>query len=342
MRFAETVVAEIGAGNDGIVAEVPGLTTSARARLRRRGVLVPVGRGVDRLRDHPVTWRSRCRAGLAIAGPEAVLGLRTAARLDGFYAYRRSEDVEVLAPRGGDHRGIDCRIIETRWLPPAHRTLVDGLPCTTTARTFFDLCGDPPFRLSVDHPAHYRHMKRVYNDALGRRGLTFTQEAAVLLVMAKRGRAGTQLVRRLLEELGPKYKPTMSDTETLFLELVHTTDLPEPEKQVALSDELGFIGVVDFLWRDARVVVEVDSSWHDGPLDREVDEERDRRLIEAGYVVRRYRYGAIIRRSSRIRRELAALVAGRPTSTAANSALYNRSMIMAMPWPPPTHIVSRP
>jgi hypothetical protein len=320
MRFAESIVAEIGATNDGIVAEAPGVTPSARARLRRRGVLVPVGRGIDRLRDHPVTWRSRCRAALAVAGPEAVLGLRSAARMHGFYAYRASDAVEVLAPRGGDHRAIDCRVIETRWRPTTHETVVDGLPCTTAGRTFFDLCGDPPHRLKVDHPAHYRMMKRVYNDALGRRGLTFTQEAAVLVVMARRGRAGTQLVRQLLEELGPRYKPTMSDTETLFLELVGTSPLPEPEKQVALSDEFGFIGVVDFLWREAKVVVEVDSSWHDGPLDREVDEERDRRLIEAGYVVRRYRYGAIVMRSSRIRRELAALVVGRPPTTAANSA----------------------
>src|SRR3712207_1731981 len=122
--------------------------------------------------------------------------------------------------------------------------------------------------------------------------------------MARRGRAGTQLVRDLLTELGPRYKPTMSDTETLFLESVHASTLPDPEKQVALSDELGFIGVVDFLWRNARVIVEVDSSWHDGPYDRQVDEERDRRLEAAGYVVKRYRYGAIVMRSSRITREL--------------------------------------
>ena len=319
MRFAESIVAEIGAANDGIIAEAPQLSASARARLRRRGLLVPVGRGVDRLRDHPVTWRSECRAALALAGTGAVLGLRTAGRAQSFYAYRSRRTIEVLTGRGRDHDTPFGRVIETRWLPPEHVTVVDGLPCTTVARTFFDLCGDPDGRMRVDHPAHERAMKRIYNDALGRRGLTFTQEAAVLLVMAKRGRAGTQLVRQLLAELGPKYKPTMSDTETLFLELVHTTTLPEPEKQVALSDTFGFIGVVDFLWRDAKFVVEVDSSWHDGPYDREVDEERDRRLIEAGYIVRRYRYGAIVMQSNRIRRQLAVLVAGRPTSTTANS-----------------------
>ena len=308
----EDMVAQFGAVADGIVvtelARAAGVDRSTLASFRRRGLLVKLGRGVDRLRDHPVTWRTECRAALALAGTGAVLGLRTAGRVHSFYAYRNRTTIEILTRRGRDHDTPVGRVIETRWLPPEHVTVVDGLPCTTVARTFFDLCGDPDGSMRVDHPAHVAAMKRVYNDALGRRGLTFTQEAAVLLVMARRGRAGTQLVRRLLEELGPKYTPTMSDTESLFLELVHTTTMPEPEKQAVLSDAFGFIGVVDFLWREARVVVEVDSSWHDGPYDREVDEERDRRLIEAGYVVRRYRYGAIVTQSGRIVRELAVLV----------------------------------
>jgi very-short-patch-repair endonuclease len=319
MSRPEEIVAAIGAGNDGIVSVAPELTPWARSRLRRRGLLVPVGRGVDRLRDHPLTWRTRCRAALALAGNGAVLGLRSAARLHRLYAYRDTEAVEVLAPRGGEHRTAG-RLVETRWLPEAHVTVIDGLPCTTLARTFFDLCGDPDFGLPVAHPAHERAMVRVYNDALGRRGLTFTQEAAVLLVMARRGRAGTQLVRELLARFGPQHRPTMSDTETLFLELVHAGALPEPEKQVALADERGFIGVVDFLWREARVVVEVDSSWHDGPLDREVDASRDRRLVAAGYVVIRYRYGDIVTDAARVLRELAVVVGGKRQSTTAYSA----------------------
>jgi hypothetical protein len=149
-------------------------------------------------------------------------------------------------------------------------------------------------------------MLRVYNDALGRRGLTFTQEASVLLVLAKRGRPGTQLVRRILKALGPQYVPTRSDTETLFHELVHAYDLPEPEKQVALSDARGFVGVVDFLWRRERVVAEVDSTWHDGPLDEDEDLARDQRLRAAGFTVRRYRYGRIVLAPAAIARELVA------------------------------------
>ncbi len=147
-------------------------------------------------------------------------------------------------------------------------------------------------------------MVRLYNDAVGRRGLSFTQEAAVLLVLARRGRAGTQLVRQLLKRFGPRYTPTMSETETLFSELLAAYGVPEPEKQVPMSDAQGWIGTVDFLWRPVRLIAEVDSSWHDGPLDQEVDEERDRRLRAAGYDVRRYRYGELVLQSARVARQL--------------------------------------
>jgi Protein of unknown function (DUF559) len=304
----------MGARRHGIVtAELTGsagVPAHARATLRRRGVLVPIGRGVDRLRDHPFDHWAQCQAALDLAGCDAVLGLRTAARLHGFYAYRRTGMVEVLAPRRNDHGTMIGRIVQTRSLPRAHVTEVDGFPVTTVARTFFDLCGDPEpqLRRRGGHPAHDRKMRAVYNDALARRGLTFVHEAAVLSVTGKRGRRGTRLVRELLLRFGPDYEPTWSDTESLFMELVWATGLPEPEKQVALSDVRGFIGVVDFLWRDAQVVVEVDSTWHDGPLDTAEDAERDERLTAAGYVVKRYRYRHLLAEPDRIRGELGRLV----------------------------------
>ena len=125
-------------------------------------------------------------------------------------------------------------------------------------------------------------------------------------MLARRGRAGTRLVRRILKELGPTYQPTDSDTEHLFLELVHAYGLPEPEKQVPISDAKGWIGTVDFLWRRATHIVEVDSTWHDGPLDEEADDERDRRYVAAGYTVARYRYGRLVGDPSGVARELGA------------------------------------
>jgi hypothetical protein len=269
-------------------------------------VLVSLGKGVDRLRDHPFDHWAQCQAALDLAGSGAVLGLRSAARLHGFYAYRRAGEVEVIVRRGRDARINIGRIVQTRSLPSQHLTAIQGFPVTTVARTFFDLCGDPDpgLRRRGGHPVHDRKMARVYNDAAGRRGLTLVQELAVLAAMAKRGRRGTRLVRRLLLRFGPRYVPTRSDAETLFFELVAGFGLPEPEKQAVITDIEGWIGTVDFLWRAERVIAEVDSRSHGGPLDQERDEARDRRAEAAGYVVCRYRYRDLIGQPTRVHREL--------------------------------------
>lgn len=280
-----------------------------------------VGRGVDRMRDHPLTFRSRCRAALALAGPGAVLGLRTAARLHGFWAYRDVEVVEVLVQRGRDHRTHEGRLVQTRSLPSDHVVEIGGLPVTSVARTFFDLCGDPDPGLSLRHPHHERKMKLLYNDCLARRGLTFTASLAVLSALAKRGRRGTRLVRLLLRRYGPKHRPTQSDVETIFHELVLDRGLPDPVRQATISGARGFIGVVDFLWPEVKHIVEVDSSWHDGPYDEEVDASRDAALIEAGYTVARYRYGHIVLDPDRLIRELGAALDGKASTTAPRSEL---------------------
>lgn len=305
---AEILVAELGARRRGIVPvdAVVGLGVGDRqlVALRRRGVLVPVGRGVDRLRDRPFDWESRCQAALDLAGDGAVLGLRSAARVEQWYSYRAADDVEVLVERGRDQRTSVGRVVQTRFLPAEHRAVVDGFPVTTPARTYFDLCGDPDPGIRYRSEYHRRRMWRVYNDAVGRRGLTFVQEAAVLAVTARRGRRGTRLARETLLRFGPEHEPTRSDTEYLFLELVTARGLPEPKRQLAISGPDGFIGVVDFCWPEHRVVVEVDSSWHDGPLDVEEDRRRDERLRAAGYRVERVRYGEMIRDPAGVLRKL--------------------------------------
>jgi hypothetical protein len=187
-------------------------------------------------------------------------------------------------------------------------TEVAGFPVTTLSRTFFDLCANPDPGFRYRHPAHEQKMVRVYNDALARHGLTFAAQSACLVVLARRGRRGTAVVRNILLRHPPDTVPTQSDDETLFMQLVWAYGLPEPEKQQALSDERGFIGVVDFLWRRARLVVEIDSVWHDGPLDTASDQARDQRLIATGYTVKRWRYWDLIERPGAIALELAVAI----------------------------------
>src|SRR3546814_18880965 len=108
MRY-ETVLAELGRLRHGIIrvedAVAAGVSLSDLRNLRRRrGVLVPVGRGVQRLRDHPFDLDCRRQAALDLAGDGAVLGLRTAARLPGFYAYRDRDEIEVVSPTSEERR----------------------------------------------------------------------------------------------------------------------------------------------------------------------------------------------------------------------------------------------
>lgn len=304
----EALVAEEGASRFGIVtterARKLGVADGDLTRLRERGLLVPLGRGVHRLRDHPFGWASQCRAALDLAGPGAVLGPRPSARLHGLYHYRRDGLVEVYVPRGLDHRAVLGRVLQCKWLPPGHLTEVDGLAALTIARTFFALCAQPEPPLPYRHPAHHRHMRRVYNDALARRGLTFAQEAAVLATTARRGRRGSSLVRAILTQYPPEHEPTRSDTEFLFMEFLEAHRLPPASRQHTITGPRGFIGVVDFAWPGARLVVEIDSTWHDGPLDHESDQQRDQLLEEAGWRVLRYRYRDLVAHPHRIATQL--------------------------------------
>lgn len=77
---------------------------------------------------------------------------------------------------------------------------------------------------------------------------------------------------------------TRSDLERYFLRLWRRTRLEQPEVNAALGGM-----TVDFLWRDARLVVETDSyATHGGTVAFEDDHERDLRLRRLGFSVHRF------------------------------------------------------
>jgi very-short-patch-repair endonuclease len=147
-------------------------------------------------------------------------------------------------------------------------------------------------------------MQRVLNDALGRRGLTLGQLAAVRASVGKRGRPGSALTRELIAKLGPKYTPTDSEGESLVAEMIDELSLTVPERQVPMTDAEGWIGTVDFVWKSALLVLEIDGAWHDGPFDQEADMARDRRITALGYDVWRWRYRDLVVSTSRFMRDL--------------------------------------
>ncbi len=85
---------------------------------------------------------------------------------------------------------------------------------------------------------------------------------------------------------------TRSEAERLLFSLVRRAGLPRPETNVRVE---GF--EVDFLWRDARLVLEVDGyAFHRHRAAFETDPRRDQALMAGGYRVIRVTLAAAARR----------------------------------------------
>jgi very-short-patch-repair endonuclease len=99
--------------------------------------------------------------------------------------------------------------------------------------------------------------------------------------------------------------PTRSELEDIFLALCRSHDLPGPEVNVHVGAHL-----VDFLWRDRRLVVETDGyRYHRSRIAFEQDRRRDLDLREEGYEVHRFSSAQIANEPTRI---AAALRRGTP------------------------------
>jgi very-short-patch-repair endonuclease len=267
--------------------------------------MIRLAPGVFRMRDHPANWESRLWAALIEAGEGAVVGIRSAARLHGLWRYRDTDVDEIVKKRGSNHKASLGRLCETSLLDPDHVVTVDGFPATSLARTIFDLLGDPdhrPLRSEAARRWHEDRMMAVVNDAMRYHGLTVLVELFVLASIGRRGRSGTALVRTMFSALASDYVSDESNVESAFSALLARSDLPSPEKQVPMHDGEGFVGRVDFLWPDERVIVEIDSRLHDGPVDRRSDERRDDRLRALGYEVLRFRWTDLVTTSTKVLR----------------------------------------
>jgi very-short-patch-repair endonuclease len=118
--------------------------------------------------------------------------------------------------------------------------------------------------------------------ALGDRRLSLGQLAAAV-DRAPRHR-GASSVRALIAD---GRVPTRSDLEDLGHDAVRRWKLPAPEVNPRLVLD-GRPVEPDLLWRDARLVVELDSrAWHDDPLTRADDADRQALLEAHGYRVLR-------------------------------------------------------
>lgn len=95
------------------------------------------------------------------------------------------------------------------------------------------------------------------------------------------------------DEVGDR---TRSDLERNFLGLCRRYGLPAPEANVRVGPHL-----VDFLWREARLIVETDGyRYHRGRAAFEDDRTRDLELRARGYEVIRLSYRQVVEEPDRV------------------------------------------
>ena len=274
--FTQADISAVGFSPDGVRWR---LTSKRWAR---------VAEGVYRISGSPATWEQRLLALVLSAGSGAAASHRSAAALLGIPGFGRARlEVSTTRPR----RNRCACIHSSRLLPASHLIVVDGIATTSVARTIFDLA-------AVVHPLR---VERALDSCLSAGMVGVEAVRAVTVEVGRRGRRGTALMRRLLEERGVGFVAPASELERRFLELLVEAGLPAPERQVNLGDEESWAGRVDFVYPAMRLVVEVDGrGWHDAQVDLEADQRRDQQLTAAGWRVIRVRRSQLAKRPAEL------------------------------------------
>ncbi len=151
----------------------------------------------------------------------------------------------------------------------------NGLPVTSVAQALLDFAAAAPL-----NRVRYAVAQAEYH------GLLDFDEIGHIV---GRGRRGSTKLRRAVAQHLPQLARTRSELERVFLPLCERGGIPTPDVNVLIGRDL-----VDAVWRDARVVVELDGlGGHRTKAQIESDRRRDLRLRAAGYTVLRYTWAQL-------------------------------------------------
>lgn len=234
------------------------------------------GHGVYRLRgSRDTAWQVAMIAVLQ-GGPGAVVSHHSAAALWGLPG-APIERTHVTTIRRVNSRG-DERIVlhRARRLAVEHVTNLNGIPITRPERVPFDLA-------NIGVPA--RRVERVIDRFWSDRLVSGRSLRRVAATLATRGFRGTVLMRDLLNERPNDWIPPASGLEGRVMRLLAEAGHGSVERQVNLGGD-EWIGRVDFVDRQQKVVIEVQSELHHAALSsRRDDLARFDALRAAGFSV---------------------------------------------------------
>ena len=264
------------------------------------GRLHRIHRGVYAVGHTTISLRGRWLAAVLACGSDAVLSHRDAATLHDLRPVS-SGRIDVTATSRHRIDGIDCHYV--RVLHADDWVIVDGIPVTSVSRTFLDVA-----------------------ETFTARGLGSTLEQAqrqnkfdlrlIQAVIARSpGRRGLKPLGEALVQLTDEPPWTQSDLEDLLRALIRDADLPQPETNVFIEGEL-----VDFAWRQHKLIVEVDGwTFHKTKRSFEDDRRRDAKLVLAGWRVVRFTYDQVRYEPQAVARTLTTLLRAAPSLPVARS-----------------------
>lgn len=256
------------------------------------GAFNPLHRGVYAVGRRDVSRRGRWLAAVLACGEGAVLSHTSAAALWELRAARPGP-IHVTSRHKRGRSDPALALHRSASLRPTDVVVREGIPVTGLGRTLTDLAAV----LDAD----------ALRDAFEEADRLNILELRPLAALATRGRGlpGLGVLRSLIAEASaPDY--TRSELERRFLPFCRRHGLPMPEVNANVA---GF--EVDAMWRDARLVVELDSwAFHGRTRDAfERDRERDAALAVAGYRVYRLTWRRLHEDGAAVAAELVVLVA---------------------------------
>jgi very-short-patch-repair endonuclease len=270
-----------------------------------------IDRGVEAGRLHRI-FRGSYAVGRSDVGPRGRLQAATFACGDGAFVSHRSAGallglldkapavIDVIAPPSRGRKIDGIRFHRVR--PPRREEVgtVDGIPCTSPARTLVDLAGtvgDWTLRGCFERAAQRRLL-----------------DISAIEASMDPGRRGVKSLRKLVDEwrrAAPVARngKLKSPLEAKVLPLLVQRNLPAPLLNAPVEIRNGRIEV-DFLWPAQRLVVEADSrDFHGTDLAFERDRWRDRELFRAGYNTLRVTHQQAERETSAVADAIAARLA---------------------------------
>lgn len=263
------------------------VTRAQRRHLLDRAVLERAGVRTLRLAGSPRTDRQRVM--LACLDLDAVASHRTSAALNDSGPFDLSGRPDVMVRHGRQSvRSPLATVWSTTNLGPDDIVRVDRIPCLNLARTFLVLAGQvPPLRLET--------LRDMVDVAVRDGSATDAWLWWRLERLRCRGRGGVRIFADILTDRAGG-AATESWLEREFLRVIEGAGLPRPVTQAYVRRNGAFVARVDFMYPEARVVIEVTGQrGHSTSAERTRDADRRNELQLRGFTVLEFTYSTVVR-----------------------------------------------